>query len=195
MSFVSVIQTEKFLTVVSDGQVTNESDKTIIQKDYKKFKKISPNQYIAFAGSKGWCELLLEDLPFKEKGHNLEQIVSGMKESISKLPFELGKSLLSVGGVNEDEKLVIYKLSNQEDTEIDRVQASGDGISYALLYNGSMEERVGRSLEKVLLEYIREIGYNTPNKAIRIQRKLNNYIADVDDSVNKITFNLMIKHP
>ncbi|EJR61717.1 hypothetical protein IIO_02625 [Bacillus cereus VD115] len=56
MSFVSVIQTEKFLTVVSDGQVTNESDKAITQKDYKKFKKISPNQYIAFAGSKGWCE-------------------------------------------------------------------------------------------------------------------------------------------
>ncbi|EJR61716.1 hypothetical protein IIO_02624 [Bacillus cereus VD115] len=97
--------------------------------------------------------------------------------------------------MNEDGKLVVYKLSNQEGTEIERVQASGDGISYALLYNGSTEERVGRSLEKVLLKYIREIGYNTPNKAIRIQRKLNNYIADVDDSVNKITFNLTIKHP
>lgn len=193
MSFVSVIQTEKFITVVSDGQVTNESDKTIIQKDYKKFKKISPNQYIAFAGSRGWCELLLEDLPFNEKGYNLEQIVLGMKESISKLPFELGKMLLSVGGVNADGKLVAYKLSNHEGSEIESFQASGDDISYTFLYNGSAEDRLGGDLEKVLLDCIREIGYNTPNKAIRIQKKLNNYIADVDDGVNKITFNLTIK--
>lgn len=193
MSFVSVIQTEKFITVVTDGQVTSTSDKTILQKNYKKFKKISPNQYIAFAGSKGLCEMLLEFLPFKEQGYVLEQIVPEIKEFISKIPSQLGRLLISVGGVNEKEQLVIYKLSNHEGTDIEKFQATGDDISFTFLHNGSAEENLGGDLTEVLIQLIREIGYNTSNKTIRVQKRLNDYVADVDDSVNKIAFDLTIR--
>ncbi|MGE7874801.1 hypothetical protein [Bacillus paramycoides] len=193
MSFVSIIQTEKFITVVTDGQVTSATDKTILQKNYKKFKKISPNQYIAFAGSKGWCEILLDLLPFKEQGYDLEGIVPEIKEFISKVPSELGRFLISIGGANENGQLVIYKLSNHEGTDIERFQATGDDVSFTFLHNGSAEERLGGDLTEVLIQLIREIGYNTPNKTIRVQKRLNDFVANVDDSVNKITFDLTIK--
>ncbi|OOR57485.1 hypothetical protein BGP34_13470 [Bacillus mycoides] len=193
MSFVSVIQTEKFITVVTDGQVTSNTDKTIIQKDFKKFKKISPKQYIAFAGSKGHCEILLELFPYKEEGYLLGQLAMEIKGAISKLPSEIGRVLLSIGGLNENSHLVMYKVSNHEGTEIEEYKATGDNLNYMFLHNGSAEEKLSGDLEKILLDNIRSIGYNTANKALRVQKQLNNDVADVDDSVNKITFNLTIK--
>lgn len=195
MSFVSIIQTEKFITVVTDGQVTGNNGR-ILQKDYKKYRKIAPKQYIAFAGRKDYCERLLEYVPFKEQGYCLEQAAQEILSIISHVPIEEGKILISIGGLNENSQLVMYKVSNQKEAAIEELKVTGEGnLSYMFLCADadSLESSLGVDLENLIKHLLNQTGFNTSNKTLRAQKALNNFVEKVDDSVNKITFDLTIK--
>lgn len=61
MSFVSIVVSSEFVTVMSDGRVSGENN-TVLEENYKKFKKISPKQFIAYVGSRAICEHIVEQI-------------------------------------------------------------------------------------------------------------------------------------
>ena len=190
MSFVSVIAREDFITVVSDGQVSRGN--MVVQSDYKKFTKISDKQFIAFTGTKEFCEGLVNEIEFNRNGlHNLYNIVENLDKNIRTIPCQSYVVMFAVGGVGESGNIEFHTINNNPSESIRSFSPKGDGLSYAFLHNGDLSSKI--NLQSKLIEYIGRIGFNTPNKCIRAQKLLNSDVAKIDDTVNNVTFDLTIK--
>lgn len=63
MSFVSVLQTEDFLTIVSDGRVVAANNENmILNEQYQKFILPTDQTFLAFAGDQPSCEAVAQQL-------------------------------------------------------------------------------------------------------------------------------------
>lgn len=186
MSFVSIIARENFITVMSDGQVTGENGKTL-QKDYKKFKKISRQQIIAFAGAKSICEQIVEQVPYTKGVYNLSDIAQQIWSVIKEERFNAFNLFFGIAGVDVDDKVSLFLVNNKTGLSSTRPNANSD-VSYITL-NPSEIVNVSERISIILSE----TGFNTPTKCLKAQKKLNDFIADNDPQVNKYTFDLTIK--
>jgi hypothetical protein len=189
VSFVSIIAQESFITVVSDGQVTLDGE--ILESHYKKFKRISKDQFIAYTGSKEICEELIKHLVYlQDKKYNLQLIADELYSVVKEIPFKPLKALLAVGGINDIGNVQFYTFSNIPNAEFLTFQPKNDEISYAFLSSEHVDDE---ELENDLIQYLSKTGFNTPNKCLKAQKMLNAYVETIDETVNKNTFELAIK--
>lgn len=190
MSFVSVIAKEDFITVVSDGQVTRNSE--AIQNNYKKFTKISNKQFIAYTGIKEFCEGLVSEIKYKgNEIHNLNKIALDLDKKIKVIPYETYTVMFIVGGIGKSGNIEFYTLNNNYSENLRYFNPKNDSLNYGFLHNGSLSSKI--NLENKLVEHLRITGFNTPNKCIKAQKLLNKDIAQIDPTVNNVTFDLTIK--
>ncbi|WP_239613888.1 hypothetical protein [Cohnella mopanensis] len=194
MSFVSVLARESFLCVMSDGQVTNLDGVTIIQEDFQKFTSLMDGRaFIAFAGTKDLCEMIIRDTQLKDRNFSAWKDLFLLVFKALNLT-ELHKThnykvMLAFGGINESDEIEVYSISSI-DKNILHQKPKGDNTDYSFLNNTSHSNEFW---EKKLIELFRETGYNTPSELVSAQKLLNNFVADNENSVNKKTFKLVIK--
>lgn len=195
MSFVSIVVSSEFVTVMSDGRVSGENN-TVLEENYKKFKKISPKQFIAYVGSRAICEHIVEQIEYiDEQIYNLYDTAIKIKEVISGEQLRSINSYFAIGGLDLDGQFRIYVISNLPKEEIEIIQnVSKDGLTYKLLTSPFIVERINREeMEQIFITFLRKTGFNTPDKCLQAQKLLSHFIADIDTSVNKHSFSLTIK--
>ena len=116
----------------------------------------------------------------------------GFAQEISKelqaSPLNRFKIFLAFGGKPEGGKVGFHTFSSLEP----RVQSYfpvGNQLSFAFLYNG---DGVDFDLAQALYSSLESFGEISPETTIRSQKILNNRIADLDESVNKVVFSQII---
>lgn len=192
MSFISAIASQDFITVVSDGQVTYEGK--VIKEDYKKFRKINNDQFIAYAGAKEICEKFAEHLKFSaSQRYDLKLVAEDLFSTIKSItPYERFKTSFIIGGISENNEIEFYTLSNNPlEEKVKSYLSHGDGVSYGFLSNEENEDKI--NLENTLISHLSKTGFNTPNKCIRAQKMLNADVEKIDPTVNRRTFELIIR--
>jgi hypothetical protein len=194
MSFVSIVATKDFVTVVSDGLAINLETGEVIENRYKKFFKISEKQFIAFAGNKGIADHIKEIINYKKEGYNLFQLISALYWQITReIPFERARVLVAVGGVNENGEIEFHTFINKPGETINSYRPKNDEITYSFLESKFIDEGKHQIIENKFIEYLSVNGYNTPYKVLRSQVQLNKLVCGMDPSVNNITFELYIR--
>lgn len=189
MSFVSVFGNSQFMNVVSDGRVTN--GKNIVDENYVKFKKISTNQFIAFAGARELCEGIIKQIPLKPiGGYELSQLSNSIHSAIYKEEnFRPFKMLFCVGGIGNLGNIEFYTI-DKDNSQIQKYEPlTTSDIKYAYLASDSLNNV---NLEEKIYQYAEEFGVNNASNLLDIQKSLNNYVAGLDFTVNKNTFHWTI---
>ncbi|WP_410770963.1 hypothetical protein [Fontibacillus sp. BL9] len=200
MSFVSVVGSKSFLTVMCDGRVVGLEDE-VLEEDYQKFVRIGKKSFIAYAGTRHICESIANNFKHYEGEKEdytfwLEKIKLILAQNQVALKQSGYKAILAFGGINLNGEIEFYAISSIT-LEFQRYFPQADNLSYTFLLNSEdFEDELGngRLVEK-LTEFLGQTGYSTPSQVIQSQRLLNNYVADIDKVyVNKNTSRLVIKN-
>lgn len=193
MSFVTMVISKKFITVMSDGRVSGKNHK-VLEENYKKFKKISPTQFIAYVGSRAASEVIVNQIEYVDKQiYNMQDLTFKMKEAVSAEQFHSINVHFAIGGIDLDGQLRIYSISNLN-KGVDIIQnESDDVIKYKFLPSPHIFETMKKEeMEEHFIQYLRKTGFNTPNKCLRAQKLLSDFLSETDRSVNKSTHSLKI---
>ena len=94
-----------------------------------------------------------------------------------------------IGGLNTEGQIEYHGMSRRDDAVQSYKPESKDDFFYTFLY----KSETGLDLESKIQELADKIGTGSVNKRKRIQKELNNFVADHDDEVNKITFELRVR--
>lgn len=189
MSLISIIATENFITVMSDGLVVDIETGVEIEQRYKKFKKISENQFIALGGDKGLAERTLEIIGYGKEEQDLASIVNPIREQLIKeIPPSKASSQIALGGI-EDGQMVIYSFNNDPDREVMIQKPNGNIPVYTFISSSKSTMNLDEEIQKKF----RPNKHNTPTQTLKLQEEINTLVAKVDPSVNRITFKLTIK--
>lgn len=197
MSFVSIIATEKVLSVMSDGRVNNEG--IVLQEDYQKFTVLGDNEgFVAITGAKEAGEKAIEFVKhFHQEGYSyLVAAQEVQKVLIRDIPHSVYPHLtlnMAIGGLVNGQ-IEFHTLSNKNESVQDILSfvPKGDDISYAKLESTEIT-RLGIDLTPVLIELLRQKGFATIKQLKEVQSLLNDYVAKVDKTVNTTTFHFSVE--
>lgn len=191
MSFVSVIANKDVITVVTDGRVVNRESKEVINESYKKYVKLSKKQFIAYSGIKEACESVVDQIEYaEEKVYDLNQVSEEIYNAIVNHEGLADYDLLfAVGGVSPEGHIEFHTINRRENELKSYKPKSVDDFNYAYLYTS----QTNLDLENKLREIAGQIGTGSVNKRLKIQKRLNDFVADHDETVNKITFDLRVR--
>lgn len=191
LSFVSIVARHDFITVMSDGRVT-DSENVSTEEDYQKFMRTSKNSFLAYAGTKEACEMAATNiLPLLEHEIPLHMIIESLPTVFSQLQSNGKiKILLAMGGVSKENKIELHTISSIDNRVQSYYPTQKNDIISVFLNNTEIGDQKYNIKFKELLG---ETGFDSPSEVIQAQKLLNNYAADNDISVNKRTFRLSIR--
>lgn len=190
MSFVSVLQTEDFLTIVSDGRVVAANNENmILNEQYQKFILPTNQTFLAFAGDQPSCEAVAQRLvPLLQQNLNVEAIGDEIAGILADKKYEGYKVLVAYGGRTNEGK-ISFATYNSSKPGLKVYEAVGDQINYAFLWNSNGSDL---RVEKVLEECLSKATGLSSSEFIKAQEALNNIVAKHDKSVNCVTFSAAI---
>ncbi|MFW5437105.1 hypothetical protein [Paenibacillus apiarius] len=191
MSFVSVVATEHFVTVMSDGRVKNMETGEILEEDYVKFHKSSDGkQFVAYAGNKQLCEILSKKiLQYLEDGCEYDNLILILNTTIYDTFKDQFGVMFAFGGINKDKQIEVYAYGNKKQGVL-KFKPENGNLAYTFLFHGKISDG---ELDEKFDGLIKEIGRDTPSKIIQSQKLLNSYVSEQDDTVNNNTFRMIIK--
>lgn len=176
---------------MSDGKVTGVNGNPDSE-SYKKFKKISNKQFIAFAGVKEPCEEIIKNVKYiNNRKYSLREISLQIQSVIRGHNLNIQ---MAVGGIDLDNNFRVYVISSFGGiTDILESQSHSE-LKYKFFTSELIvKEFTPQQLEIIFNKYFEETGRKNASKALfKVQKKLNNYIADIDKAVNKNVFRLTI---
>ncbi|MCG3089142.1 hypothetical protein [Sporosarcina cyprini] len=189
MSFVSVIATNSYITVVSDGKVTGRDGETL-ETDYQKSRKISDKQFIAVTGDRDMADQIFGIATYKEEPYNLlNASIDLRKKLINAMRNQPRVVLVVIGGVNEWGKIVYYYFTSKPEQQMIR-GLPGDKHEKGFLSSDKVNPN---KIEEKFDEFIDSVGIKTPHESLEVQRKLNDFVAGIDETVNENKFELIIE--
>jgi len=187
VSFVSIVCRSGFLSIMSDGRVSNNG--VSIREDYQKFLLPRPDFFIAFAGQQQPCEAFINDSGLSSSNtFDYHTLAADIHRKLLTPPYCNYKILLAFGGRTAKGSLEFCTFSTLE-PEIQVFSPSSNQISYAFLNNSEIDDTI---LQPELVKYLTEIGCDAAEKVKTAQETLNNYVAEIDTSVNTTVFSAII---
>lgn len=191
MSNVTIVSEEDFITVVSDGLVTNLHEiNRNPQKNYQKFKRFGENNFIAYVGHLEMMELISDSLVKNYKGQRFDSVMNQVKSLILTSDLKEGVDAnIAIGGFNENREAEIYVYSTKDDS---LVKKSGYGRDTQIIHFYGPETDNKKSSEK-MKELVSENNPKSPTEWVKVQKKLNSFVAQMDSTVNDVTFSLILE--
>lgn len=190
MSFVSVVARESFITIMSDGRVSNKMTGEIIDENKVKFVKIGDSRFVAFAGISEICDLIVPVISqLLESGHEFKDILSTMEKVLKENSRPGLFVTIAFGGINKDGNIEICSVENNNMTSA-HFTPKGTDINYFFLRNPTIS---AQDVNRKFLELIRKNGTNTPKEFNRSQKMLNSWVSKKDNSVNDNTSTMLIR--
>ncbi|WKB34757.1 hypothetical protein QS257_12585 [Terrilactibacillus sp. S3-3] len=196
MSFVSIIATENFATIMSDGlAIERTAGGEIIKKSEwtPGFIKISGKQVVACTGNPALLRQMGEAFPFKRSNtYPLRNRMNTFEARVKQVPYEVEDVLLATVEINEAGHIECRMVSNQPGQA-----GQVFSLKRERLRRSSWPAAILMKKKKKIMEKFSELsdqyGRNTANKILNAQKELNRFVADMDPSVNKHTFGLTLK--
>lgn len=195
MSFVSVVATQRFINVVSDGRVVDLETGEPIQEDYKKFIEVDNRSFVAFAGNAGLSSKVAEVIASNlvNRRREIKNMISELRDSLNRQVRGLAEAQIAIGLINDDNEIELFSFGVSQDITHFRAKDKND-IGYVFLQNSLLDKKFGSNfLENKLREYLAKTGIKRAQDVLNAQLLLNDFVADNDPSVNKVTFKLTIK--
>ncbi|KGE16642.1 hypothetical protein [Paenibacillus wynnii] len=184
MSLVTIIATEKFLSVVTDGREMRNGE--VVGESYPKCKQFS-NVLITYAGVKQPAEIiisLLEKEGILERG-NLAEIAGFVNVLFHTPELSSFTLLFAVGGIDPQGKISFYTIDSKHKKFTKNMPVNGK-TSFAVLGN----QEAANNLQKRLRI---NKGALSLAEAQRIQSELNGQISKRNIGVNNTLFKFSIK--
>ncbi|KAB7635268.1 hypothetical protein [Bacillus sp. B3-WWTP-C-10-D-3] len=194
MSFISVVATENLITVMSDGMESQKVNGKIeeVSPNYKKFKKISEKQFIAYAGNTGICTYIANKYKFKYEVYNLEEVAFEIQKELLQFPRNETKNQFIIGGVQNGEVLC-YTVKNDEGlpelVKPEKKKGSQIDIKLTTLSSNYLKKKIERNLTKSFETFFKK----NNNQVLHAQLMLNNLVAENDPTVNTNTRHIVIE--
>ncbi|MED2737172.1 hypothetical protein [Bacillus toyonensis] len=206
MSFVSVIATKEYISVMTDGLAQDYDGKTV-EENYVKYRMINDNKIVAATGDSEVIEdFYKESLVMHNCGFTLKQMAIKLQELMIEYikyneddPISGWNIHMVVGGIAEDGELEFYGLSNSykklEELQMYEFRDENDG-DYALFYLVSPYAPNGDELTEALHSIIKKntntFLVSSGEQIVPSQKELHKYVAGIDRTVNDITFSKVI---
>ncbi|HDR4884568.1 TPA: hypothetical protein QCV70_002787 [Bacillus cereus] len=203
MSFVSVVVTARFISVMSDGRVQHNGE--IVQEDYTKFGVLGDGKaFISITGSRSSGERIIElaDKFYKED-EPLAGVAFGLQKVLTRdIPYP-SHDLLNIGiGGNSEGKIILYTLSNRY-TSLEDIKAYSPATGYMDFVRFGTEELQDKLNSQNVNLRDKFTGYLSQNTSVnefkvkiqQAQKQVNDFVATLDPSVNTTTFQLLIEKP
>jgi hypothetical protein len=192
MSFVSVIARENFISVMSDGRVSHKGQS--VAEDYQKFVSFTPYFFIAFAGDKEPSELLLQALKMIGLPDMIEKLGFDMvslfiQTSILTVAQKGYRVMIAFGGKNPLGEIEFYYLDTAN-PQTRKMTPKGQDIQYCFLKSENAQKI---NTDQLLIDTLQITGLDTSIQIADAQKRINDHISDLDTSVNKNTFQLIIE--
>jgi hypothetical protein len=199
MSLVSIIATEKALSVLSDGRAIR--DGVIVQENFQKFEVLGNGTgFVAITGWKEAGEALIQLAKhWLSQGDSYQVVAQKLQEEIlQRVPYTTIASNIvnmSIGGLSE-EQIGYFNVSNKYRSVEDVIShtPTGEQGTYSLLSSTVIEQK-GIDLSPVFAQCLQLKGFRTAEEMKEAQILLNNYVADIDYTVNKTTFHFSVEKP
>ncbi|MTT33294.1 hypothetical protein GMB86_14940 [Terrilactibacillus sp. BCM23-1] len=199
MGFVSVVATKDYLNVLSDGlhtQDQKDGEITILSEDTPHFIKISQSQFFAFTGDKGFFDQIKKELVYQDHGYDLIDLVHTYHARISKIPYEKAPIFITIGGLDDKRDMQVFAFSNENHADkswLHYTPKENDLCCTFMESSQNIDQKSHQKITEKFKSYLGKYGTNTANKASRAQHDLNAYVASIDSTVNKKTFQFTIK--
>ncbi|EEK58811.1 hypothetical protein ICM_01397 [Bacillus cereus BAG1X2-3] len=189
MSFLSVVLTKDFISVMADGMVSKlEDDKlTELKSDYKKFKKISQYQFVTFTGAVRIFENIIRKYSYKESPYDLEIVANEIKQLLLQ---EIRDNKLAgqvvVGGIQSGD-IIAYAITS--DNQINRLyKPTGSELAQLYLTSEYIDPKIKEDIPSLFIDFCKKT-----NNIEESQILLNRIVADNDPTVNNEIQRLLIE--
>lgn len=190
MSFISVYAMENFITVMSDGLVINLEENIIGDENYKKFKMISPKQFMAFGGTHELGKIIKKWVGYSEEERDLFALTHKFRDLAINSPYrEKQKCQLIFAGI-EKGQIIFYSFNNNPNQEILSEAPKGERQTYTMLSSKHSKVKPVDEMERLIRLY----DPKTAESALELQEKLNRIIAENDITVNNVVFKTSIEN-
>lgn len=197
MSLITVIAKEKYCCVMSDGRVVDQETREVKAEDLQKFINYDNRAFIAYAGGKDMCDIILNDIA-EVKTYDFDLWLKAfqqlfdryqLKESYLIDPMRYKVSLL-FGGRNEKGEIEIYSI-NSITGAVEHYLPQNDQVAVTFLCSENVGD--GSKVMDFLDEKLTNGGHQTPSQALSTMKLTNTFVSDIDWSVGKKTFRMVIK--
>lgn len=198
MSFVSIVMSNKFISVVADGRATNP-DGDILYEDIFKIKEFGTKKFVVCTGS---MSLMNEVFDKVVHYHDLEVCATNIYEFINQeeyLNFPSSSSVV-IGGINKNDEVELFSINNHKENRFIKVNNNQEEYCEFLILFPDVNKEFEKSILPTLLNMLKyrenelkQVNENLSVEDIReIQIELNSYIADNYNTVNKNTLTCLI---
>ncbi|QAA22455.1 hypothetical protein [Sporolactobacillus terrae] len=196
MSFVSIIASNQWISVVSDGNQVEANDEGEIQISLSKkpnFVRISDYQFIACTGSEKRLKRIKRMFTFQDHPYAIDSaMLAQLKEEVTAVSSDRQDVLLAIADAAEG--CVCRMISNKPGARWITIRPEHGRAATLFLAGKGIDEQKIRFLSDECNRLLRHKEEKLDN-AIIVQVQLNRIAATLDSTIGSRIFRLTIKAP
>lgn len=186
MTFVSMIATNQFISVVADSMMTSSTGYT--DNNYKKFRTVNESSVVAVAGSYYNFDGLLSQMESDLRSGATESQLRSIGSRVSGIPYNPFDSKVLVLAAGFENGTGHY-ITTQNDSGATRLERLDENVKYAFLSPDDVSEF---SIQTQLTMLFSTRIISSIQDVQRIQHSLNDFVAAQSSSVNTQTRDALI---
>lgn len=183
MSFIACLFKKDIIYVSADGRVTDNKTLEIKEEDAKKYKKISPKQYMLFTGNRGASVDIMERYPEINTLYDLGQLSNQLLSLITTVDPKDAYINITLCGLNIDGELHVISMDNVTKNIEDRNLKNCNGFNFISM-GSDVNPFNDYKRAEMLGGLLKGVDTSKNYKVRRVLVELNNKMAEVDRTVN-----------
>jgi len=184
LSFVSIIATVNYVSVMSDGRITGD-DNGILDEKHQKVLRLNENLIIAYTGRIEGINIFLHGLGEIKKDDDWTQIASDSYEKLINSPLKRHKMAFVFAGKNQHGEIEFCTFSTFGHPFSTMKSVENNEFCHAILVGPYTR---GLDTEDIIRKAITEGKCSRLEQVIELQKQLNDYVATLDSTVNTVKF-------
>ncbi|MCX7710219.1 MAG: hypothetical protein N2484_10265 [Clostridia bacterium] len=192
MSLVTILATESFLSVMSDGRITYSDEKVsrIVYEDYFKIIHPSPNYFVAFTGDLTAIETFNKTSGILSPDEDQKSFASKIHKRL--LDYTQGEVYVNyaIGGKNCNNEIEFFIFSSYSDAVEHSKPNNKNNMKFKALVSENIEIE---DFAQEVSDLLNEIDEYTPQNAVQVQETITRLVSSIDPTVNDNTHYIIIK--
>ncbi|TGB00397.1 hypothetical protein E4665_01590 [Sporolactobacillus shoreae] len=195
MSFVSIIASPEWASVVSDGQLVDlakNGERTVLPGMKPSVLRISEQQLLVCTGSASILKIIREKFPFQKGAYVInESSIRIMEELVRSVPFESQDVLVAL--VDASGPVNCRLFSNSPNDSWQTLTPDHKRLASLFLAGRNINEekikRISNEFNRLILIY----GKETANQVVEAQKDLNRLAGEFDHTVSQRIYRFLLQ--
>ncbi|WP_043976971.1 hypothetical protein [Priestia megaterium] len=193
MSLVTVVARESFISLVTDGRVTDSENNSVVDENYCKYRKISDSILIAGVGSYVQCKQIMAIAINLFQAHlDIDVLAKQIKtQLVNDVPREINPGIkvsLVLTGLDSNNDVTVYIINNKSNELKKPVKPKGKATCIVITTDEDNDEYYNE-INNLFYKHRAD----APESFLAAQKEFNDYVARENQTVNTIHFNYLIK--